>query len=439
MNAKPDIKKSSSFFITRVTSFIGKNKKYLAIFLILLVGGWFAWARFFGSSSNQTATAVQTAQVEKGTLVVSVTSAGQVSANNSRSISTTVTGVVKNVFVENEQTIKSGEKIAEIELDQESQQAYSQALASYQSAKNNLASAQAKMNSLQAALFKANQTFMNGKGSDDTPDTSDPNYIQENATWLQAEADYKNQTAVIAQAQTALNSAAQSLKLSSPIIYAPIGGKISGLSLLQGTVLSGGSSSSETSTGQTIASVVTTATPTITVSLTEVDVTKVKLDNKVTITLDAVPDKTYTGRVISIDTVGSVSSGVTSYSTVIALDTDAQEVFSNMSAQASIITETKDNVILVPTSAVQTQNGTSTIRVMKDGQEVPVTVEIGTSSGTQIEIISGLQEGETIITSSATSATGTRTSNQTTSPFGGTGFGGPGGGFGGGGQVRIAR
>jgi len=437
MTPNPDIKKSSSPFISRFTSLLGKNKKLIVILLFLLLAGWFEWTRFFGPNENQSATTTQTSQVEKGTLVVSVTAAGQVSATNSRSINTNVSGVVKTVFVENDTTVKSGAKIAEIELDQESQQAYSQALTSYQSAKNNLASAQAKINSLQAASFKANQTFMNGKGSDDNPDTSDPNYIQEKANWLQAEADYKNQASVITQAQTALNSASQSLKQASPTIYAPIGGKISGLSLVEGTVLSTQSGSSETSSGQTIAHVITDASPSITVNLTEVDVTKVKLNNKVTITIDALPDKTYTGKVISIDTVGSVSSGVTSYPAVIALDTEAPEIFSNMAAQASIITETKSGVILVPTSAVQTQNGQSTVKVIKNGQEEAVAVETGLSSGTQIEIVSGLNEGDTIVTSAA-ALVPTQSGGQTTSPF--SGMSGPGGlGGGGGTQIRIAK
>jgi membrane fusion protein, macrolide-specific efflux system len=437
MTSNSDIKKSASPFISRFTSLLSKNIKLVVILFVLLIGSWFVWTRFFGAGEKQSATTTQTSRVEKGTLVISVTSAGQVSATNSRSVKTSVSGVVKTVFVENDETVKSGTKIAEIELDQESQQAYSQALASYQSAKNNLASAQAKINSLQAAAFKANQTFMNGKGSNNNPDTSDPNYIQEKANWLQAEADYKNQASVITQAQTALNSASKSLSLVSPTIYAPISGKISGLSLVNGSVLSTQSGSSEASTGQTIANVITNAGPSITVNLTEVDVTKVKLNNKVTITIDALPNKTYTGKVISIDTVGSVSSGVTSYPAVITFDTDVPEVFSNMSAQASIITETKSGVILVPTSAVQTQNGQSTVRVMRNNQEETVAVETGLSSGTQIEIVSGLHEGDTIVTSAATLVPA-QSGGQTTSPF--SGMSGPGGGFGGGGaQIRIAR
>lgn len=411
------------------------KKKFIIIAVIVLIVGWLIKTQVVDSASDESTSALQTTQLEKGTLVIAVTSAGQVSATNSRAITTNVSGVVKEVFVENDQIVKSGAKIAEIELDQESRQAYSQALASYQSAKNSLTSAQAKINSLQAAAFKANQTFMNGKGSEDNPETSDPNYIQEKASWLQAEADYKNQAAVISQAQTALNSASQSLSLVSPVIYAPISGKVSALSLVKGTVLSTQSSGTDTSSGQTIAHVLTDAAPSITVNLTEVDVTKVKLGNKVTITIDALPDKTYTGKVISIDTVGSVSSGVTAYPAVIAFDTDAPEVFSNMSAQASIITQTKSGVLLVPTSAVQTQNGESSVRVMREDQQESVAVETGLSSGTQIEIVSGLSEGDTVITSTA--VTPTQAGGQTTSPF--SGMSGPGGGFGGGTTVRMAR
>ncbi len=410
----------------------------LTILLIIVVGAWLVKTKIIDSSTSKSTTAAQTAQVEKGTLVISVTSAGQVSANNSLTATTNASGVVTKVFVANDQSVKSGEKLVELELDQESQQTYTQALASYQSAQNSVASAKANLYSLQAAMLGKWDTFKELSESDEYKDASSANrslpefHIPEKE-WLAAEAQYKNQQAVVAQAQTAFSSAAQSLRLASPIIYAPITGTVTGLSMMEGTVIAR-TNTSETSTGQTVANIVTNAQPTVSVSLTEVDVTKVSLGNKVTITIDALPDKTYTGKVISIDTVGSVSSGVTSYPAVIAFDTEAPEVFSNMSAQASIITETKSDIILVPTSAVQTQNGQSTVKVMKDGQEQSVAVETGVSSGTQIEIVSGLTQGDTIITSAA-ALVPAQTGGQTTSPFSGMG----GGGFGGGAQTRMVR
>lgn len=411
--------------------------------LVLVIGGWLAWSHFHKRTSTQNQ--YQTAKVEKGTLVVSVSSAGQISATNNRSVTTDVSGVVKNVFVRNGQAVSTGQRIAEVNLDQDALQTYTQSLASYQSAQNNFNSAKNNLYTLQAAMYGKWDTYtkLTADSSYSDPNSANrtlPEFVIAQNEWLAAEAQYKNQQAVVNQTQTSLSSAAQSLRQSSPIITAPIAGTVSGLSLQKGSVITKQSSSSDnTSTGQTIANITTDAAPMVSINLTEIDVTKVKLDNKATITLDALPDKTFTGKVISIDTVGSVSSGVTSYPAVIAFDTDAENIYPNMSAQVSIITQTKDNVLLVPTSAVQTQNGVSTVRVVKNGNPEAVEVETGLSSGAQTEIVSGLNEGDTIVTTSAVQSTTRTGSTQTTSPFSGLGGGGFGGARGGGGARNVVR
>ena len=174
--------------------------------------------------------------------------------------------------------------------------------------------------------------------------------------------------------------------------------------------------------------------PTLSINLTEIDVPKVTIGDKATITFDAFSDKTYTGKVISIDTVGSVSSGVTNYPTVILLDTKSNAILPNMGISANIITNTKDDVLLVSSSAVKTDDSNNNyIQILKNGKPVNQNVEIGLSSDSQTEITSGLSEGEIVITS--TSQTTTNTSTQTQSVFGG--FGGRSGGGGMGGNVRI--
>jgi macrolide-specific efflux system membrane fusion protein len=422
---------------SRFPAFLKQKKVWIGIIVLLIIGGvW--WKR--ASAAQQAAPQYQTAQVEKGTLVVAVSSSGQISSTNSRAVTTKVSGVVKNVFVKNNQAVKTGAKLAEVELDQESQQAYTQASASYLSAKNSLASAQAAQYSLQAAMFGKWDTFKELAESDPYKDTTSANralpefHIPEDE-WLAAESQYKNQQAVLMQAQTSLNSAAQSLRLLSPIITAPISGKVTGFSLMKGTVIGVSTTTSTSTAGQSIANIVTDALPTVTINLTEIDVTKVKIGDKATITLDAIPDKTFTGKVMSINTTGTVSSNVTSYPAVIAFDTDAAEVFSNMSAQANIITDTKPDVVLVPSSAIQTQGGQSFVRLMKNGKVEQQPVEIGASSGAQTEIISGVAEGDVVVTSSTLPTAARQTGTQTRSPFSGLG----GGGFGGGGAARFAR
>jgi multidrug efflux pump subunit AcrA (membrane-fusion protein) len=164
------------------------------------------------------------------------------------------------------------------------------------------------------------------------------------------------------------------------------------------------------------------------VNLSEVDVPKVTIGQQATLTMDAFPGKTFTGRVLTIDTTGVVNSGVTTYPVTIGLDTAINTIYPNMAVSAKIITSVKNNVLLVPSAAITATNGESTVRVMKDGQITVATVEPGQSNDTQTEIVSGLQEGETVVTGGGVTRTGTAGA---TSPFSGLnrGFGGGGGTF----------
>jgi membrane fusion protein, macrolide-specific efflux system len=388
-------------------------------------------------NANKSAPQYQTAQVERGTLITNVSGSGTVLVGNSVAITTQATGVVTNVYVNTGDTVTQGEKIADITLDLPSQQRQQAANSNLLAAQNNLNSAQAKVYSLQSALFKANQAFITDKGiqNPSDQDKSDPKYIEEHADWLQAEADYKNQAGVISQAQSSLSSASLAYQQASPTITAPADGVITNLTVNEGLPIT---SSTNASGSNTSASTQSVGTITIeggqleaNISLSEIDVTKVKVGQKATMTLDAFPDKTFTGHVASINTTGTVSSNVTSYPATIVFDSNNSNIYSNMAVDAKIITSVKDNVLLVPSTAIQTSNGTTTVRVLKNGQVQTVTVEVGSSNDTQTEITSGLNEGDTVVTGTIG---GTSRTGATSSPFGGTGFGGirTFGGFGGG-------
>ncbi|MEP7166376.1 MAG: efflux RND transporter periplasmic adaptor subunit [Candidatus Woesebacteria bacterium] len=402
------------------------------ILLVLVGGGYVLWRR---SHPAVAAPTYQTGTVEKGTIIVAVTGSGQVSTANSVQVITQASGVVQKIYVKNGDQVKAGQKIADLELDQEGKQRYSSALSSYQSAKNNVDGAKASLYSLQSAMFNANQKFINGVVAENVAQGT-PAYIQQDADWLAAEANYKRQVNVITQSQNALNASSIALQQSSATVYAPISGTLTGFSLQTGSVITAQTTTTGSSSSQKIASVTTVAIPTITINLTQIDVPKIKVGDKTTITLDAYADKTYTGKVVSIDTVGSVTSGVTAYPTVIALDQTNPDILSNMSAQANIITDSKTDVLIVPSTAVKTTNGTSTVQIMKNGKPESVTVEIGLVSDTDTEIKSGLSEGDTIVTAVIQSGAATR-STGTTSVF--SSFGGARGGATSGGNAAIRR
>jgi HlyD family secretion protein len=173
--------------------------------------------------------------------------------------------------------------------------------------------------------------------------------------------------------------------------------------------------------------------------MNEVDVAKIQLGQKTTITFDAIENLSMTGSVAEIDTMGTVSSGVVTYSVKIAFDTENDQVKPGMSVSASIITDSKTDALIVPSSAIKTKGATKYVQMFATPLAAPavgskgtpskiapnqVTVEIGISDDTNTEIISGLKEGDQIVSSTIVSATTANTT--TTKSLLGGGGGGPG-------------
>src|SRR3989339_160520 len=403
-------------------------KKIILIIVIFAVG-YFAISKLFFNKNNKVT--YQTEKITRGNLIVTVSGSGTVASTNSSNITTEATGVVTKIYVKDSDIVKTGDKIAELELDLEGQQKSSQAWASYQSAKNSLQTTKDSLFSTQADLFTKWQSYYNlstsskYENSDKTPNTperqSQTEFRISEDNWLLTEAKYKAQQKAIEQAQSILNSAWYSYQQAFPIIYALISGTVSGFSLQIGSVINSQSSSNTSATTNKIANIKTDALPTLSINLTEIDVPKISIGDKATITFDAFSDKTFTGIVISIDMVGSVSSGVTNYPTVILLDTKSNVILPNMGVSASIITNTKDDVLLVSSSAVKSDDsGNNYVQILKNGKPVNQSVEIGLASDSQTEITSGLKEGDVVITSTTT-ATTTKSSTSTQSVFGGFG------------------
>ncbi len=187
-------------------------------------------------------------------------------------------------------------------------------------------------------------------------------------------------------------------------------------------------------------------------SFNEVDITKIKVGQKVNLTFDAIDGLTISGKVSDMDLVGTVTQGVVNYAVKISFDTDDERIKSGMTVNADIITDIKQDILNVPISAVKTQ-GTASF-VLVPGETVS-DVEIDKSSGTiltmppkqvevttgfsnddSVEILSGLKEGDVYISRTITAKTGASTTSAP-SIFGSAGGGGNRtGGFGGGGLGR---
>ncbi|MCX6755531.1 MAG: efflux RND transporter periplasmic adaptor subunit [Candidatus Nomurabacteria bacterium] len=163
------------------------------------------------------------------------------------------------------------------------------------------------------------------------------------------------------------------------------------------------------------------------ISLNEVDVAKIKIGEKSILTFDAIPDLSISGKVEEVDSVGAIASGVVTYNIKVSFDTQDSRVKPSMSVSAAIITDIKKDVLLVPNSAVKSNNNGSYVEMFNiplpkatDGLQGRIStitpnkiqVQAGLSNDSQTEIISGIKEGDevvsrTILPSAVKSATTT--------------------------------
>jgi len=177
------------------------------------------------------------------------------------------------------------------------------------------------------------------------------------------------------------------------------------------------------------------------ISLNEVDVAKVKTGQKATLTFDAISDFSISGKVIEVDMLGTVNQGVVSYGVKIAFDTENERIKPGMSVAVDIITETKQDVLVLPNGAIKSQNGYYYVEsaevpeetrqqllasvsgtVLSQSPKVQV-VEIGISNDSYTEIVSGLNEGDIVVTSTVNQSKTQTAQTQNTRGFSGAGGG----------------
>ena len=433
--------------------FINLKNKFLSlpliikiILLIILVGGlgWFIYSKI-NTSNNKIS--IKTTQVTKGTLITSISSTGTITSSNKTSVTTGATGVIKTVYIKNGDTVTKGQKIAEITLDDDGSYNQTIAWANYLTMQQNYKSAIADQTASDIQMWRDRQSVLDAQteydsmiaGAWNNKTKAEYTYNEKaivtktlelaKETFTADEAKYNNYSAFVAKANQQSSEAYDNYKKVSSTIYSSAEGIISNLSIAPGVVISNNSDSITVSTGtkssEDSSSVTSHTVGSITnpqgqyqatLSLTESDIVKIKSGQKVTLTMDAFEEATFTGQVLSVDVAGNTNSGVTSYSVVVLLNDTDKEIYTNMAVSATIIISSKADILLVPSTAIETaSDGTSTVQVIKDGITSTVTTTIGDTNDSQTEVVSGLNEGDTIISSSISNQT--KSNNNTTSDF----------------------
>jgi len=198
---------------------------------------------------------------------------------------------------------------------------------------------------------------------------------------------------------------------SDYFVKAPFDGVIVGMEIAVGDNLSSGGTITTLITEQMIAEI----------TLNEIDVANVKVGQKVNLEFDAVEEISITGQIVDVDVIGTVTQGIVSYNVKIAFDVEDERVKPGMSVSASIILETKPNVLLVPFSAIKNDRSGDYVETLVEGKPERRNVTKGSSNDTMVEIIDGLTEGEVVITQTIQSSNASVAQPSSGSSFGGGG------------------
>ncbi len=197
-----------------------------------------------------------------------------------------------------------------------------------------------------------------------------------------AQVNVDNATNSVATAQANLDAA---------VLTAPAPGIVASIANQIGEFVTGGNTNN--------AFMVLTNTNTMVLHGTvgEADVSKLKLGQVANVTIDALTGQKMTGKISSLDPVATISQGVPVYGIDIAIDVPAPSLKAGMSGSAAVILASKQNVLLVPNTAIRTLGGQRGVQVVKGGETVDTPVTFGLANDQFTEAVSGLAEGDVVV------------------------------------------
>jgi len=170
----------------------------------------------------------------------------------------------------------------------------------------------------------------------------------------------------------------------------------------------------EVSAAETVASIGQVDPLIIAIPVDELDIVNIEVGQTAKVEIDALPGETFVGRVQKIAQEGSVQQGITNYVVTLEVESDGPRL--GMSATATIWVAQKTQVLTVPVEAIKWDQGQAYVNRLQNGQVEQVRVKIGVQGDLYAEVVSGLNEGDTVLVG-----------NMPDSGFGGfRGFGMPG-------------
>ncbi len=379
---------------------------------------------------------VTTEKAAKRTIIEFVAANGKIQPEKDIKISPYISGEVIELRVREGDQVKKGDLLARI--DPEIYRAnYDRMEAMLNSQKAAQANAQARVAQVEAQFRNAELSYSRSKTLWEQKVVSDAEYDAARSTYEVAKAEKDAAFQSLKSAEYGVESAQASLKearenLTKTAILAPNDGTVSKLSVEIGERVTG---ASQFSAGTEIMRIANLESMEVNVEVNENDIVRVSLSDTCLIEVDAYLDKKFKGIVTEIstsaNTLGVSADQITnfnvkirilpeSYAAMIDTSSTIRSPFRpGMSATVDIQTETVYNVLAVPIQSVTTRADTTGvvkgddvnkevaeandevkeyIFLAKDGKALMKEVETGIQDNTYIEIKSGLEEGDEVIT-----------------------------------------
>lgn len=396
------------------------RKKIVAGVVAVVVISAFSW----WMGSKEAGPRYLTESISRGNLVVNVTANGTLEAEREVTIGSELSGIVENVLVDVNDTIKRGQVL--IELDTANLQA------TVLKAKAALASAQATKKEAEATLVEANAKYkrlLNVRKLSGGKTPAQTEIDEQAAVVARAEASVETAKAQIQNAEAELETA--NTDLTKAYISSPIDGVVLARSVEPGYAVAASLQAVEL---LTIASDLRTLE--LEIDVDEADVSMVKPGQRATFTVSAYPNKNFPATLTKVaygpDKTEETTNVVT-YTAYLTVANNDLLLRPGMTATARIVTESRDNVLLVPNTALRfvpsvsvgssavsslmmgpprsnnkksndvggaAAQRQSTVWVLRGNNAEQLSIITGASDGTKTEVISGdLKEGDLVITS----------------------------------------
>jgi HlyD family secretion protein/macrolide-specific efflux system membrane fusion protein len=395
-----------------------KKVIYILVLFLFIGTGIYSYFYFKGKQKEEVKV-IKTGRVKRGKIqnIINATAIVKTQVNAYLKIGTRATGLVQKMFIDIGDYVKKGQLIAIID-QREFKKNIERIKFKLKKAKDTLEKinqvypakireAQKKLNSAKAEYEYARWKYSREKKLLEEEFTTKESFEkayrelktkEANLEFAQAslnrlKLEYKNEKKLAEDEINILKKELEKekIRLSYTEIYSPIDGIVSNVVAREGETLVAGLRAGE---------LVTILKPDkleIQIFVDETDIGKIKTGQEVVYYVDAYPDKFFTGKITKIYPEPIVKQNIVYYLAIVPVKKEyAVYLRPEMTVYTKIIAGEKNNVLLVPNTAVRFEKGKQYVFVIKNGKPEKRYVKTGWISENYTEIIEGLKEGEEI-------------------------------------------